>query len=77
MCEIVQEIGVNSAACKADAVAASMNATTSAGFCYVDDPASPQLASCPSNEKQKLLFVSKSNEVTPSPGALLFLVCGS
>ena len=76
MCQILQETGASSAACKADAVAAGMSATTSPGFCYVDDPASPQLASCPSNEKQKLLFVSKSNQATPSAGALVFLACG-
>jgi hypothetical protein len=75
LCNIAQEEGANGAACKTDAVAAAMNAAVSPGFCYVDDPASPQLASCSANQKQKLLFVSKAGHVTPSPGALSFLAC--
>jgi hypothetical protein len=73
MCEIVQESGVAAMACKSDPAAA--DASVPAGFCYANDPASPALAQCPSNQKQKLLFVSPSGEATPTPGSVLFLAC--
>jgi hypothetical protein len=75
MCEIVQESGVAATACKADPVAAAADTSVPAGFCYANDPASPALAQCPSNQKQKLLFVSPSTEPTPTPGSVLFLAC--
>jgi hypothetical protein len=75
MCEIVQESGVAATSCKADPVAAAADTSVPAGFCYANDPASPALAQCPSNQKQKLLFVSPSTEPTPTPGSVLFLAC--
>jgi hypothetical protein len=58
-----------------DPAVAAADPVVTPGFCYADDPASPALANCPANQKQSILFVSTSDEPTPSPGALVFLAC--
>ncbi len=71
-CYVIQE---NGSGCKTDPVAYAMIGTVSSGFCYADDPTSPALAACPANEKQKILFVSKSFDPMPQPNAQVFLIC--
>jgi hypothetical protein len=68
-CEIKQESGANLEACR-------QNQAVPAGFCYVDDPASPLLAGCPDNQKHLLRFVgSTDGRPTPAPGAVAFIAC--
>ncbi|MET0794759.1 MAG: hypothetical protein ABW061_24785, partial [Polyangiaceae bacterium] len=68
-CEIKQEAGPNLEECR-------QNRDAPAGFCYVDDPASPLLASCPANQKQLLRFVSSADgQKTPAAGAVAFIAC--
>jgi len=69
MCEIKQESGANLEACR-------QNKAAPAGYCYVDDPASPLVAGCPENEKRLLHFVDSSDgHKTPAPGAVAFIAC--
>ena len=76
-CRISQESGPALAACKADPTAASRDPSIPAGFCYIDDPASPSLSVCMPSEKRMIGFVSPSTAPTPTPtpGAALFLAC--
>ena len=74
-CGIAQEMGTASAACKSDPTAAASDPSVPPGFCYLDDPASPLLATCKAAEKRMIGFVSPSAAPTPSPGAALFIVC--
>ena len=68
-CEIKQEAGPNLEACR-------QNKDVPAGFCYVDDPASPLVDGCPDNEKRLLRFVgSADGRKTPAPGAFAFIAC--
>ncbi|MES1179124.1 MAG: hypothetical protein ABUL62_32720 [Myxococcales bacterium] len=68
-CEIKQEEGPNLEACR-------QNKDVPAGYCYVDDPASPLVASCPVNEKRLLRFVGGTDGLkTPAPGAVAFIAC--
>jgi hypothetical protein len=69
MCQINQEAGADLSACQAGA------APSMPGFCYLNDPASPALANCPSNEKQLLRFVDGANVKTPAQGATTFIAC--
>jgi hypothetical protein len=48
--------------------------TPLAGYCYVDDPASPLLQNCAPTEKQLLAFVGPD---TPFKGATIFIACAS
>lgn len=68
MCQINQEAGADLAACQANA------ATPSPGFCYIDDPASPAVARCPSNDQRVFRFVEGDAKL-PADGALTFLAC--
>jgi hypothetical protein len=74
MCDIEQESGAAAKACQSDPAAAT-NGSIPPGFCYANDPSSPVLASCPTNEKQKLVFVGSSAAPTPSSGSVVFLAC--
>lgn len=69
-CEILQEqSAADLAACRAGEKAPP-------GFCYIDDPASPAVKSCLSNEKRTLRFVdSDSAHRTPAQGAFAFIAC--
>jgi hypothetical protein len=68
MCEIKQEAGADLVACEANA------GTLSPGFCYIDDPASPAVAHCPSNDQRVIRFVESAAKL-PADGALTFLAC--
>ena len=46
-----------------------------AGYCYVDDPASPLLKNCPVNQQQLLRFVDEGDVKTPVQGAVAFIAC--
>jgi hypothetical protein len=76
VCAITQETGADFAACRADLVAAATDPAIPPGFCYVNDPASPLLAACASNQKRTLRFVGSDAAPTPTPGAALFIACG-
>ncbi|HET7538966.1 MAG TPA: hypothetical protein VFK05_03815 [Polyangiaceae bacterium] len=67
-CEIKQEDQANLAACQAGSDAPP-------GYCYVDNPASPLLKDCPSNQKQLLRFVDDNTNKIPAQGAVAFIAC--
>jgi hypothetical protein len=69
LCEINQETGDDLVACQANA------APSVPGYCYIDDPTSPALAECPSNQKQLLRFVGDGVTKTPAQGAVTFIAC--
>ena len=69
MCQINQEAGADLAACQAN------QAPSVPGFCYINDPNSPALANCASNQKQLLRFVGDGSTLTPARGASTFLTC--
>jgi hypothetical protein len=72
-CEILQE--TSDAALNACRQGAPPPAGSPPGYCYVDDPASPVVKNCPSNEKRKLQFVSVGGQQTPALGAVAFIAC--
>ena len=74
-CVIDQEEGRALAACQADPDAAATDPDVPPGYCYVDDPSAPTLASCPATQKQRLLFVSPNQTPTPAASAVVLLVC--
>ncbi len=45
------------------------------GYCYIDDPSSPALTNCPSNEKRLLRFVSPDAQPVPAAGAVALIAC--
>jgi hypothetical protein len=69
ICDINQEQGADLASCEANA------STSSAGFCYIDDPASAALKNCPTNQKQRIRFVDQGATKTPAEGAMTFIAC--
>lgn len=75
LCEISQEVGAAETKCEADPVAAASDPTVPPGFCYDHDPTLPALASCPTGEQAKVLFVSPAADPTPASGTSVFLAC--
>jgi hypothetical protein len=69
MCDINQEQGADLASCEAN------SSTATAGFCYIDDPASAALRNCPPNQKQRIRFVDQGSTQTPAAGAMTFIAC--
>jgi hypothetical protein len=72
-CEILQEsAGPALDACLKDE---APPAGSPPGYCYIDDPGSPALANCPSNEKRILHFVSPNGQPIPAADAIAVVAC--
>jgi hypothetical protein len=69
MCDINQEQGADLTSCEANV------STPTAGFCYIDDPASAALKNCPTSQKRLIRFVDQGSAKTPADGALTFIAC--
>jgi len=67
-CEIKQETG-------AELVSCQNGGPAPAGYCYVDDPASPLLKTCPENQQQLLRFMDENEVKTPVQGSVAFIAC--
>jgi hypothetical protein len=51
------------------------SASTTAGWCYLDDETSSSVEACPDEAKRRFLFVSTDRAPTPAADATLFVAC--